>query len=103
MLDDSDIDHLMMLHTEINNIIRANFSNVHTIYLWTSPTTCYNRAQIRARPAESELEIKNFVDVHDAHEKALIGEDVIVVDGERCIEDIADDVVGCINEFHSSS
>jgi deoxyadenosine/deoxycytidine kinase len=52
------------------------------IYLKTTPETCMNRVSLRNRDGESKLSLEYLENCHNYHERWLIDNHVIVLDGE---------------------
>jgi len=69
------------------------------VYLRTSPETCFNRIQKRARKEENKVSLTYLKSIHEKHDIWLKDKRHIVLDGEKDFindEDVKEDYINRI-------
>ena len=72
----------------------------HTIYVRTDPHVCFERMKKRNRSCENDVPLSYLSEVHEKHESVLsIVPNVHIVDGNKDIEDVYNDVLAIVTKL----
>ena len=93
LIDDGSIDQISAkIYNEWFTDLTQDQDNIVNIYIRTPPEVCYKRIAIRNRPGEQHIPLEYLERCHKLHDDWLLNSSAIVIDGEKPVDTILEQI-----------